>query len=143
MPEIEKLTQNDPETQSADIVAGNVAALQALFRFRRKHGKPVKVKTQGNGLAFKTRRPWIDAQGQHVVADLGPPLRLRPEGLDVIDLGACADEAAIAITLAAELHVFRAHTEDDRRTRDRWRLEVITAQVDLHRAAIGDERATL
>lgn len=31
MPEIEKLTQNDPETQSADIVAGNVAALQALF----------------------------------------------------------------------------------------------------------------
>jgi adenine-specific DNA-methyltransferase len=31
MPEIEKLTLNDPETQSADIVAGNVAALQALF----------------------------------------------------------------------------------------------------------------
>ena len=30
-PEIEKLTLNDPETQSADIVAGNVAALQALF----------------------------------------------------------------------------------------------------------------
>lgn len=31
MPEIDKLTLNDPETQSADIVAGNVAALQALF----------------------------------------------------------------------------------------------------------------
>lgn len=31
MPEIEKLTLNNPETQSADIVAGNVAALQALF----------------------------------------------------------------------------------------------------------------
>ena len=31
MPEIEKLTLNDPETQSADIVVGNVAALQALF----------------------------------------------------------------------------------------------------------------
>jgi len=31
MPEIEKLTLNDPETQSADIVAGNVEALQALF----------------------------------------------------------------------------------------------------------------
>ena len=31
MPEIEKLTLNDPETQSAEIVAGNVAALQALF----------------------------------------------------------------------------------------------------------------
>ena len=31
MPESEKLTLNDPETQSADIVAGNVAALQALF----------------------------------------------------------------------------------------------------------------
>lgn len=31
MLEIEKLTLNDPETQSADIVAGNVAALQALF----------------------------------------------------------------------------------------------------------------
>lgn len=31
MPEIEKLTLNDPETQSADIVSGNVAALQALF----------------------------------------------------------------------------------------------------------------
>lgn len=31
MPEIEKLTLNDPETHSADIVAGNVAALQALF----------------------------------------------------------------------------------------------------------------
>ncbi|MDP3229723.1 MAG: site-specific DNA-methyltransferase [Acidovorax sp.] len=31
MPEIEKLTLNDPETQSADIVAGNLAALQALF----------------------------------------------------------------------------------------------------------------
>jgi adenine-specific DNA-methyltransferase len=30
-PEIEKLTLNDPETQSADIVSGNVAALQALF----------------------------------------------------------------------------------------------------------------
>ncbi len=30
-PEIEKLTLNDPETQSAEIVAGNVAALQALF----------------------------------------------------------------------------------------------------------------
>lgn len=31
MPEIEKLTLNDPETQSADIVSGNVAALQSLF----------------------------------------------------------------------------------------------------------------
>jgi len=31
MPEIEKLMMNDPETKSADIVAGNVAALQALF----------------------------------------------------------------------------------------------------------------
>lgn len=31
MPEIEKLTLNDPETHSADIVAGNVAALQALL----------------------------------------------------------------------------------------------------------------
>lgn len=31
MPEIEKLTLNDSETQSADIVASNVAALQALF----------------------------------------------------------------------------------------------------------------
>jgi len=31
MPEIEKLTLNDPETQSADIVAGNVEALHALF----------------------------------------------------------------------------------------------------------------
>lgn len=31
MPEIEKLKLNDPETQSADIVAGNVEALQALF----------------------------------------------------------------------------------------------------------------
>ena len=31
MPEFEKLTLNDPETQSANIVAHNVAALQALF----------------------------------------------------------------------------------------------------------------
>jgi adenine-specific DNA-methyltransferase len=31
MPEIEKLTLNNPETQSADIVAANVEALQALF----------------------------------------------------------------------------------------------------------------
>jgi adenine-specific DNA-methyltransferase len=31
MPEIEKLTLNHPDTQSADIVAGNLAALQALF----------------------------------------------------------------------------------------------------------------
>jgi adenine-specific DNA-methyltransferase len=31
MPDFEKLTLNDPETQSADIVAGNVVALQALF----------------------------------------------------------------------------------------------------------------
>ena len=31
MPEIEKLMMSDPETKSADIVAGNVAALRALF----------------------------------------------------------------------------------------------------------------
>ena len=31
MPNIQKLTVNDPETKSADIVASNVEALEALF----------------------------------------------------------------------------------------------------------------
>lgn len=39
MPEIEKLTLNAPETQSADVVAGNVDALSALFPEAFREGR--------------------------------------------------------------------------------------------------------
>lgn len=39
MPDIKKLDLNDPDTKSADIVAGNVEALKALFPDAFTEGK--------------------------------------------------------------------------------------------------------
>ena len=71
MPEIKKLDLNDPDTKSADIVAGNIDALKALFPEAFTEGKiDFEVLKGLLGAAVEERRGGDRETGEAVVIEL-------------------------------------------------------------------------